>query len=118
HGQAQLANDLLTAQAAQRYGITAIGYGPGPVDTGIRRELPAVLRALMQPFYARRTRKPDEVARQIVGLLTDPALAVGSTSFHHRQGSFPPAEFITEPARQRDLLRTSIALAGKALGAR
>ncbi|MEU1837267.1 SDR family NAD(P)-dependent oxidoreductase [Micromonospora chersina] len=118
HGQAQLANDLLTVQAPQRYGITAIGYGPGAADTSIRREVPTVLRAIMQPFYAWRTRKPDEVARQVVDLLTDPTLATGSVSFHDRRGPFPPAGFITEPARQRDLLRTSTALAGKALADR
>ncbi|MFI7211808.1 SDR family NAD(P)-dependent oxidoreductase [Micromonospora maritima] len=118
HGQAQLANDLLTAQVPQRYGITAIGYGPGAVDTSIRREVPAALRAIMQPFYAWRTRKPDEVARQIVDLLTDPTLAAGSATFHNRKGPFPPDGFITAPDRQRDLLRTSTALAGKALADR
>jgi NAD(P)-dependent dehydrogenase (short-subunit alcohol dehydrogenase family) len=67
HGQAQLANDLLTAQAPVRYGISAVGYGPGSVNTNIRREVPALIRAIMKPFFALvtrpRTRSPPSWSR-------------------------------------------------------
>jgi NAD(P)-dependent dehydrogenase (short-subunit alcohol dehydrogenase family) len=116
HGQAQLANDLLTAQAPGRYGITAIGYGPGAVDTSIRREIPAVVRAVMKPFFAGVTRTPDQVAVQLAGILADPALPGGGPHFYTRKGRFPAADFIADPARQEDLLRVSTALARKALG--
>lgn len=116
HGQAQLANDLLTAQAPARYGITAIGYGPGSVDTNIRRELPAAVRAVMKPFFAPVTRSADQVATQLTGILTDPTLDRGTAHFHGRKGPFPAAAFITDEARQQALLQTSTALARKALG--
>ncbi len=115
HGQAQLANDLLTAQAPARYGITAVGYGPGSVRTNIRRELPAAVLAVMKPFFHFTTRDPDEVAHQLVDILTDAQLATGTAHFHTRRGPFPAADYITDPARQRALLEASTALAAKAL---
>jgi NAD(P)-dependent dehydrogenase (short-subunit alcohol dehydrogenase family) len=113
HGQAQLANDLLTAQAARRYGITAIGYGPGSVDTSIRREVPALLRAAIKPFFARTTRTPDAVAVQVVDILADPAIPPGATVFHDKRGPFPTAAFVADPARQADLLAVSLALGAR-----
>lgn len=115
HGQAQLANDLLTAQAAARYGVTAIGYGPGAVDTSIRREVPGLIRAIMKPFYARRTRRPEEVGRQLADIFADPTLQPGDTAFYDRDGRFPTPAFIADEARQADLLRTSLTLSEKAL---
>lgn len=115
HGQAQLANDLLTAQAAARYGVTAIGYGPGSVDTNIRREVSPVIRALIKPFFARTTRTPEEVAHQLADIFTDPAIAPRSTRFYNKNGQFTPAEFITNPTRQAELLSATIALTDKAL---
>lgn len=118
HGQAQLANDLLTAQAAARYGVTAVGYGPGAVDTSIRREVPALIRTLMKPFYARSTRRPEEVGRQIADIFADPTLQPGDTAYFDRSGRFPTASFIADDARQAALLRTSLALTEKALASR
>lgn len=118
HGQAQLANDLLTAQAAARYGVTAVGYGPGAVDTSIRREVPALIRTLMKPFYARSTRRPEQVGRQIADIFADPTLQPGDTAYFDRSGRFPTASFIADDARQAALLRTSIALTEKALASR
>lgn len=118
HGQAQLANDLLTAQAAARYGVTAIGYGPGAVDTSIRREVPGVLRAILKPFYARRTRRPEEVGRQLADIFADTTLRSGDTAFYDRNGRFPTPAFIADQARQADLLRASLALSDKALAHR
>ncbi|TDN90755.1 SDR family NAD(P)-dependent oxidoreductase [Microbacterium sp. BK668] len=115
HGQAQLANDLLTAQAAARYGIIAIGYGPGAVDTSIRREVPDLIRAIMKPFYARRTRRPEDVGRQLADIFADPALQPGDTAFFDRDGRFPTPAFIADDQRQADLLRASLILADKAL---
>ncbi|WP_375387072.1 SDR family NAD(P)-dependent oxidoreductase [uncultured Amnibacterium sp.] len=114
HGQAQLANDLLTAQAADRYGVTAIGFGPGSVDTQIRREVPAVVRAIMKPFFARSTRTPAAVGTQLADIAADPALEPGATVFFDRHGRFPIADFIADPERQRDLLSVSLLLAEQA----
>lgn len=116
HGQAQLANDLLTAQAAARYEITAIGYGPGSVDTSIRREVAPFVRALIRPFFARTTRTPDQVGRQLAHIFADPDISDGSTSFYNKNGPFTPAPFITNPTRQAELIATTQALADKALG--
>lgn len=116
HGQAQLANDLFTAQAPSRYGITAVGYGPGAVNTNIRREVPRVLQSIMKPFYARVTRQPDQVAAELLDILLDPALPAGSVTFRNRRGAFPAAPYVADPARQRELIGVSEALARKALG--
>lgn len=115
HGQAQLANDLMTAQAAARYGVTAIGYGPGAVDTSIRREVPGIVRTLMKPFFARTTRRADDVGRQIADIFADPALERGATAYFDRDGRFDTASFIADEKRQADLLAASIALSEKAL---
>lgn len=115
HGQAQLANDLLTAQAAARYSVTAVGYGPGAVDTSIRREVPRVIRAIMRPFFARSTRRPEDVGRQIADIFGDSGLQPGDTAFYDRDGRFPTPLFIADEARQADLLRASLLLSQKAL---
>jgi NAD(P)-dependent dehydrogenase (short-subunit alcohol dehydrogenase family) len=115
HGQAQLANDLLTAAAPGRYGITAVGYGPGAVDTNIRREIPALARTVLRPLYARATRPPEQAARDVVAAFTDPDLPARSASFRNRHGTFTPADFITDENRQEDLLAVSEALVAKAL---
>lgn len=114
HGQAQLACDLLTASAPRRYGITAIGYGPGAVDTGIRREVPAVIRAVMAPFYARATRRPSDVAAQLLDLFADPTLPPGSATFVNRKGVFPAATFVADRRRQDALLAVSERLVAEA----
>lgn len=116
HGQAQLANDLLTAQAGGRYGITAIGYGPGSVDTNIRREVPPLIRGLMKPFFARTTRTAADVGRQLADIFADPTVVEGSTAYFDRTGRFPVAQFIADPQRQEDLLSASLALSSDALG--
>jgi len=107
HGQAQLANDLLTARAPERYGITAIGYGPGAVDTAIRREVPALAQAVMRPFYARATRRPSAVAAQLLDLLADPAPTPGTAVFADRRGTFPAASYVADRRRQDALLAVS-----------
>lgn len=117
HGQAQLANDLLTAQAPEQYAITAVGYGPGAVDTSIRREIPALARAILAPVYARATRRPEEAAADILAALTDPGVPAGSATFRNRRGSFPAADYVLDARRQRDLRSVSQALLSKALDA-
>jgi NAD(P)-dependent dehydrogenase (short-subunit alcohol dehydrogenase family) len=115
HGQAQLANDLLTALAPARYGITAVGYGPGAVDTAIRREVPAVARAVLRPLYALATRRPEQAAADVVAALTDPGLPQGSATFRNRRGAFPPSPYVTDRRRQDDLLAVSDELVRRAL---
>lgn len=118
HGQAQLANELLTAQAAERYGVTAIGYGPGSVNTSIRREVPGWIQAAMRPFFARGAREPGEVARELVELLLDPELEAGQSYFANKTGRFPAAAYIADPAHQADVLAASLALTDQALSGR
>lgn len=115
HGQAQTANDLLTAQAGDRYGIAALGYGPGNVDTEILRELPWTTRALFFPF-TRNKRAPQQVAAQLLDLLADDQWSPAQAGFAGKRGRFRPDPFVTDPARQRDLLAVSGALARQALG--
>lgn len=115
HSQAQTANDLLTAQAGTRYGIAALGYGPGNVDTGILRELPWTTRALFFPF-TRNKRTPQQAADQIVGLLADDGWAPGSASFAGRSGRFAADPFVTDPRRQADVIAVSTELTRRALG--
>jgi NAD(P)-dependent dehydrogenase (short-subunit alcohol dehydrogenase family) len=116
HGQAQLANDLLTIQAPRRYGVVAVGYGPGSVRTQIRREVPRAVRAAMTPFFALTTRQPADVARDIVAVLSDHSLPTTEASWFDKRGRFQPAGFITSTKRQHDVLTVSIALLRRALG--
>ncbi|RZU51179.1 dehydrogenase/reductase SDR family protein 13 [Krasilnikovia cinnamomea] len=115
HGQAQLANDLLTALAPRRYGISAVGYGPGAVDTNIRREVPAIARALLRPFYALATRRPEEAAADVVAAATDQRVEPGTASFRNRRGAFPAPAYVTDERRQHELLGVSAELVRRAL---
>jgi NAD(P)-dependent dehydrogenase (short-subunit alcohol dehydrogenase family) len=118
HGQAQLANDLFSLAAAERWGLSVIGYGPGAVDTNIRRELPALIVALLKPFFALSTRKPEQVGLQLVELIEHQAPPPGATWFFHKKGRFTPDPFVLDGGRQRALWSVSEALADKALSAR
>jgi NAD(P)-dependent dehydrogenase (short-subunit alcohol dehydrogenase family) len=115
HGQAQLANDLFVGFAASRYGITSVGYGPGSVNTSIRRELPPFLVALMKPFFYFSTREPQDVAQQLVAILGRPDLQRGKAQYFDKNGAFPVSPFIADSTRQNALLNTSVALMRQAL---
>jgi len=113
HGQAQLANDLWTAQLA-RSGVAAFGYGPGSVDTEIRRELPTFVTALMKPIFAVDTRSPRAAALDIVRLILDRALP--DRGFASRYGVFQHDSFILDATRQEALLRLCDTLLERARG--
>jgi hypothetical protein len=115
HGQAQLANDIFTQFAASRYGITTIGYGPGSVNTNIRRELPKFLVALVQPFFSFSTRESKEVGQQLVSILADANLKKGQAQYFNKRGAFSVSPFIADARRQNELLATSLALSDYAL---
>lgn len=110
HGQAQLANDLWTASLARR-GWAAFGYGPGSVESGIRREIPALLRIVMGPFFAPETRSAEEAARDIVRLLLDPTLP--DSGFASRDGVFEHDRFIHDTSRQDGLVALARALSSR-----
>jgi NAD(P)-dependent dehydrogenase (short-subunit alcohol dehydrogenase family) len=114
HGQSQLANDVFVEELVRRYGLTAIGYGPGSVDTGIRRELPKLLTTLMAPFF--KTRSAEVVARELVGLFLDQNLQRGHAHFFTKGARFDPDPFITDSERGNQLWAVSQALVKKALG--
>jgi NAD(P)-dependent dehydrogenase (short-subunit alcohol dehydrogenase family) len=111
HGQAQLANDLWAASLARR-GVSSFGYGPGSVDTAIRRELPPTLNALMKPLFAIDTRTADEAASDIVRLVLDDALP--SHGFASRWGLFSHDPFVLDPTRQDALARLTDAVVARA----
>lgn len=113
HGQAQLANDLWTAQLA-RSGVAAFGYGPGSVDTEIRRELPTLVTALMKPVFAVETRAPRAAALDIVRLVLDRALP--DSGFASRSGVFQHDPFILDATRQEALVRLCDTLLERAQG--
>ncbi|MEM7512090.1 MAG: SDR family NAD(P)-dependent oxidoreductase [Bacteroidota bacterium] len=113
HGQAQLANDLYTAISADRYGITTIGYGPGSVDTSIRREIPKIIQWVMKPFF--KTRKPEEVASQFIDILSSDHHAPKEYYFYNQHGSFEASSFIADSKRQLDLLEVSTSLVENAI---
>ncbi|SFF54321.1 SDR family NAD(P)-dependent oxidoreductase [Thermoflexibacter ruber] len=110
HGQAQLANDLYTAIAGKRYGVISIGYGPGSVDTNIRREVPVVFQWLMKPFFYFATRKPIDVAKQFIEILTLDNLQSGNAYYFNKKGQFKIATFIDNQKRQDELLNTTLAI--------
>lgn len=112
HGQAQLANDLWTASLA-RAGVAAFGYGPGAVESGIRRELPPMIVALMKPLFAVDTRSPEDAAADIVRLLLDAGLA--DRGFASRWGIFSHDPFVLDPDRQDALVRLGDTLIDRAL---
>jgi NAD(P)-dependent dehydrogenase (short-subunit alcohol dehydrogenase family) len=111
HGQAQLANDLWTAALA-RSGISAFGYGPGAVDTRIRRELPPWMVTFLRPVFAVDTRSPSDAAKDIVRLLLDESLP--SSGFASRDGLFEHHSFIRDPRRQDELLNLARSLVANA----
>lgn len=117
HSQAQTANDLLTAQAGARYGVAALGYGPGNTATDILRELPWTTRALFFPF-TRNKRTPEQVASQLLELIGDDHWSSTTAGFAGRSGRFQPDPFVTDPRRQREVLAISQALADHTLSDR
>lgn len=110
HGQAQLANDLYTAFAGKRYGIISIGYGPGSVDTNIRREVPIIFQWLMKPFFYFATRKPLDVAKQFIEILSMDNLQTGNAYYFNKKGQFKIATFVDNQKRQDELLKTTLAI--------
>jgi NAD(P)-dependent dehydrogenase (short-subunit alcohol dehydrogenase family) len=114
HGQAQMANDLFSLEASERWGLSVIGYGPGSVDTGIRRELPQLIVTLMKPFFAFSTRKPEQVGQQLAALIEE-APPPGATWFFNKKGRFTPDPFVLDRERRRALWAASEALERKAL---
>jgi len=111
HGQAQLANDLWVARLA-RQGVAAFGYGPGSVSTDIRRELPAVMVALMKPLFWAETRSARDAALDVVRLLLDRDLPPGG--FASRDGWFEHDPFVMDAARQDRLAALAEALLRRA----
>ena len=109
HGRAQLANDLWVGSLI-RNGVGAYGYGPGAVDTSIRRELPKAMLTMMRPIFAVETRDASEAAKDIVRLLLDADLP--QSGFAGRDGLFEPNDFVLEPSRQNELLELARHLIG------
>ncbi len=111
HGQAQLANDLWTAALA-RGGIPAFGYGPGAVDTRIRRELPPWVVGILRPIFAVDTRSPADAAEDIVRLLLDDSLP--DSGFASRDGLFEHHPFVRDSRRQDELVGLARSLVANA----
>jgi NAD(P)-dependent dehydrogenase (short-subunit alcohol dehydrogenase family) len=119
HGQAQLANDIWAAEIARRKSWRVLGYGPGAVATGIRRELPRLLVALVTPFFTWSTRPTAEVAEEIFRIATAPGIPpVGSALFYTKGRFFEAAEFVSDSRRGADLWRVSEQLVTSGSGSR
>ncbi|MEM6796621.1 MAG: SDR family NAD(P)-dependent oxidoreductase [Acidobacteriota bacterium] len=114
HGQAQLANDLWTAGLARR-GASAWGYGPGAVDTEIRREMPKVIRRLMRPLFWAETRRPEDAGADILRLLLDSSLP--KSGFASRTGPFKHDSFVHDATSQDVVRRLAEKLVARARGA-
>jgi hypothetical protein len=93
--------------AAERYGIMTVGYGPGSVNTNIRRELPKFLMALVQPLFYFSTRQPEDVAKQFIAILSDTTMQSGNAYHYDKNGGFHADGFIANTTRQNQLLSTS-----------
>lgn len=115
HGRAQLANDLWVAGLA-RAGRSAWGYGPGAVETGIRRELPAAARALIGPLFRTVTRTASEAAADVLRLALEAELP--RSGFASRDGTFAHHAFVLDAARQDALAGLTRTLLAKARAAR
>jgi NAD(P)-dependent dehydrogenase (short-subunit alcohol dehydrogenase family) len=113
HGSAQLANDIWVASLA-RSGLRAWGYGPGAVDTDIRRDVPLIIRCLLAPFFAPWTRKPALAAEDIIRLLIDKGLP-DTGGFASRHGIFTHNPFVLDRQRQDRLIDLSRAMLSQAL---
>jgi hypothetical protein len=96
--------------------VAAFGYGPGAVDSEIRRELPAIINAVMKPLFAVDTRTPRDAALDIVRLLLDDALP--ERGFASRWGLFTHDPFVLDPARQDALVRLGEDLVDRATSPR
>ncbi|MEM8557135.1 MAG: SDR family NAD(P)-dependent oxidoreductase [Bacteroidota bacterium] len=114
HGQAQLANDLWVASLTRR-GVPAWGYGPGAVDTEIRRELPPLMRRLMRPLFWADTRAPSDAAADIIRLVLDRSLQ--ASGFASRTGPFEHDPFIHDEANQDAVRVLAETLLSQARGA-
>lgn len=117
HGQAQLANDLFSLELSRRFGLAVIGYGPGSVDTGIRRELNPRMMKLIKFFFMFTTRQPEQVAQQFADILRNQTPQAGQTVFYNKKGNFVPAAFVQDEKRRNDLWNVSDILLKKALDA-
>ena len=115
HGQAQLLNDLWAAGRPRR-GMSVWGYGPGAVDTEIRRELPPLVRRLMRPLFWAETRHPEDAAADVVRLLLDRSLP--ASGFASRTGPFEHASFVHDEANQAAVRRLAERLLAQARGAK
>ena len=95
HGSAQLANDLFVASLARTKQLRAWGYGPGAVDTDIRRDIPRLILCMLSPCFAPWTRRPSDAAADILRLLTDASLP-DSGGFASRNGTFTHDAFVLD----------------------
>ncbi len=115
HGQAQMANDLFSLELAQRWNLSVVGYGPGSVDTNIRRELPRFLVQVMKPFFAFFTRKPAQVGQQLADILETQFPPAGEAWFFNKRGRFAPDAFVRDDSRRKALWAVSELLEQKAV---
>lgn len=115
HGQAQLANDLFAIRASEHFQISVIAYGPGSVDTNIRREIPWVFRALLKPIFYWCTRTAEEAAQHLYEILEQQPFEKGKTAFFNKHGMFTPSPYLKREKRLADLWSVSEAIAKQAL---
>lgn len=113
HGQAQLANDVFVAELRRRSRVVTVGYGPGSVETSIRREVPRALNWLLRPFF--KTRTPEAVATDLLTIYQSPELECRPEQalFYDRGTPFTPDPYVTDAARGAALFRATESILGQ-----
>lgn len=101
HGLAQFANDVWVGSLISE-GVAATAYGPGAVDTAIRREIPQGFRMLLWPVFVADTRPARDAALDIVRLALDASLP--SSGFADRDGFFKSPAFTAEQSNHSVLV--------------
>lgn len=100
HRLAQCANDVWVGDLIAQ-GANAIAYGPGAVETSIRREIPLLFRLLLWPVFVAETRTARDAALDVVRLALDASLP--SSGFADREGFFHSPTFATKQTNHHAL---------------
>lgn len=101
-GVAQLANDIWVGLLIAR-GVSAIAYGPGAVETAIRREIPWIVRVVVGPIFLPELRSARDAGLDVVRLALDASAA--SSGYASRDGFFEPAGVMTDPLMHARLVK-------------
>jgi NAD(P)-dependent dehydrogenase (short-subunit alcohol dehydrogenase family) len=112
-GASKAANLLFTFELARRIagtGVTANAVHPGLARTGLMRQAPAPLRAILGLMSA----PVDKVTARIAPLLLDDAYATANGQFFHKGKAIDPPKYTRDVDEQHRLWQVSEQLTGLA----